>query len=168
MVTFRLTESVSSSSPNLSALTLGEFFASNVTTDYISHGEVFCGRARSLTEWVPDLSEVVAQEVWSSLNTEREHKQVWVATENEILVGMAIISLQSEEVATFDDMVVMHGERSKGRGADFFKAVLNGLKSEMPQFKHFMCESGTHNEGAHRLIERLGFRNISKVFCYTV
>jgi GNAT superfamily N-acetyltransferase len=152
---------------SVTAHTLGKFFAANVTPAYISHGEVFCGRAKTLTEWVPNLVEVVAQEVKDALTVDRDTKQVWVAFDEERLVGLAIVSVQSEEVATLDDIVVVQGDRSKGYGDEFFRAILTLMRQDMPRLRALMCESGLHNEGAHRFIERVGFAPISKVFCYT-
>lgn len=151
----------------VTAHALGEFFAANVTPAYISHGEVFCGRAKTLTEWVPNLVEVVAQEVKDALTVDRDTKHVWVAFDGERLVGLAIVSVQSEEVVTFDDIVVAQGDRSKGYGDEFFRAILTLMRQDMPRLRVGMCESGLHNEGAHRFIERVGFASISKVFCYT-
>ena len=167
MHAFRLTRAEATANPLVSANALGEFFTANVTPAYISHGEVFCGRAQSLTEWVPNLVEVVAQEVTDALTVDMDTKQVWVALDGESLVGLAIVSIQSERVATFDDMVVVQGGRSKGYGEQFYRALLVGLKAELPALEVGMCESGLHNEGAHRFIERLGFEAVSKVFSYT-
>ena len=165
--TFRLTRADTSLSPLVSAQALGEFFAANVAPAYISHGEVLCGRARSLTEWVPNLAAVVAQEVTDALTVDAATKQVWVAHDGEHLVGLVVVSIQSEKVATLDDIVVVRGDRSKGYGATFFAAVLDGLKETLPDLDQFMCESGLHNGGAHRFLERLGFEPVSKAFCYT-
>lgn len=37
----------------------------------------------------------------------------------------------------------------------------------MRPYKVGRAESGLHNEGAHRFVERMEFVPISKVFCYT-
>jgi len=151
----------------VTAQALGEFFAANATTDYISHGEVFCGRAKTLTEWVPNLAEVVAEEVTDTLTVDRDTKQTWVALDGERLVGFAIFSVQSESVLVMEDMVVVQGERSKGYGEQFNRALLASMRTDFPKVEVIMAESGLHNEGAHRFIERMGFVPISKVFCYT-
>jgi len=158
---FRLTDE-----SEVNSLALGEFFASNVTPSYISHGEVSCGRARSLTEWVPNLEEVVALEVRDALTQEKETKQVWVALEEERIVGLSIVSFQSGEIATFEDMVVQREGRSRGYGEEFFRTILSLMKQERPELRVGLCESGLHNEGAHQFIERIGFVPISKVFLF--
>lgn len=167
MHAFRLTQVEATANPLVSANALGEFFAANASTDYISHGEVFCGRALTLTEWVPNLAEVVAQEITDALTVDMDTKQVWVAFDGDRLVSFAIFSVQSERVVIMEDMVVVQGSRSKGYGEQFNHLLLASMRTELPALECIMAESGLHNEGAHRFIERMGFVPISKVFCYT-
>jgi len=151
--------------PGRSATDLARFFVDSAcgTTDYISHGEIACGRAVSGTEWSPDVLEVVRDEIRGAVTDVSQMKRVWYAEDDDGIAALAIVDLSDAPLASFDDMVVRSGGRSGGVGAAFYRAIIADLRT-IPGFVGVMCESGLNNHGAHAFIERCGFRPVSKVF----
>ncbi len=141
------------------AFTLAEFFVANVTTDYISHGEVLSGRAKSMTEWVDGLAAVVAEELLSG------GVRVCVAVEEGNVEGMMIVRIEGS-VAHMEDIIVRKGARSNGTGEVLFEALRTLARNE--GVRTLMCESGTRNPRAHAFIQRLGFAPVSTVFAMEV
>lgn len=153
--------------PGRSARDLAQFFVDNVcgSTDYISHGEIACGRAVGPGEWSPDVLEVVRDEIQSAVHVPADMKRVWYGEEDGALVGLAIIDLSDIPLASFDDLVVASGGRSEGRGVVFVRAVLSDLGT-LPGVTGVTCESGLANPRAHAFIQRVGFAPVSHVFYF--
>lgn len=153
--------------PGRSAADLARFFVDNVcgTTDYISHGEIACGRAVGPNEWSPDVLEVVRDEIQSAAHVPADMKRVWYGEEDGELVGLAIVDLSNLPLASFDDLVVASGGRSEGRGVTFVRAVLSDLGT-LPGVTGVTCESGLANPRAHAFIRRVGFEPVSHVFYF--
>ena len=150
--------------PGTDTAALAAFFVQNVDPSYISHGEVFCGRALDPRTWVPDLEGVVRAELDGILGSVDPGHRVAVAHEDDRLVGLAIVELvvgPRSRHAVIEDVVVASAERGAGRGKAFLDALVALLRGE--GVRALFLESGIANARAHAFFAREGFEVVSKV-----
>ena len=118
------------------------FFTENVTTDYISYGDLVCGRALDLDTWRPDLHETLVEEFTSG------RVQVWLGTNKETLVALAVVNI-TEPVAVLEDIVL------SGLGDEFLKHLIGCLRHH--GHTGVRARSSMKASEAHRFLAAMGF-----------
>lgn len=139
---------------------LATFFVRHVDTEYISHGELQCGRASAPTSWVPNLAAVVRAEfvAVARLGAGR----LAYARAGDTVVAVAVTSVEQRHTVPFaviEDLVVARDIRNTGVGRKFLEwiemwAIRQGCRQ-------LFLESGVRNAGAHRFFERRGYVRVS-------
>jgi ribosomal protein S18 acetylase RimI-like enzyme len=143
---------------------LAAFFVSHVDVSYISHGEIFCGRATSPTTWVDDLEAVVAKDLAGILSGADEGKRVMTAYRDGKLVALGIVALELDSPtphAVLDDLIVDRAVRGEGIGRQALSSLEDLLRKEGATL--VFLESGIDNHGAHVFFQRAGFSTGSVV-----
>jgi len=139
---------------------LAAFFAANVSTCYISHTELWSGRARDFAHWAPRLSRIIAKELRETFGDRT--KRVAVFERDGELVGMAVI-VDLGRYALLEDIVIKRATRGCGVGRSFVRWLFRELRDAG---KHSVfLESGGRNLAAHRFFEKQGFRRVSIQMC---
>jgi len=139
---------------------LAEFFADNVSTCYISHTELWSGRARDFAHWVPGLRRVIAKELRETFRDRT--KRILVATRAGELVGMAVV-VDLGRYALLEDIVIKRERRGRGVGRLLVRHIFAEMR-EAGKASIFL-ESGGRNTAAHRFFAKQGFRQISISMC---
>src|SRR5262249_55411081 len=82
---------------------LADFFIRGASPDYISHGEIQTGRAGEPGRWLPDVADVVAEEIREAAAAGGADggPQVLVARLNGDLVALAIVSFHLRDRNSF-------------------------------------------------------------------
>lgn len=140
--------------------TLAEFFAANVSTCYISHTELWSGRARDFGHWAPGLKKVIQKELRATFRDRA--KRIAVIERDGELAGMAVI-VDLGRYALLEDIVIRRHRRGRGVG----RALVRWLFAEMRVAgkSSIFLESGGRNTAAHRFFRHQGFRRISISMC---
>lgn len=139
---------------------LATFFVANVSTCYISHTELWSGRARDFAHWAPRLSRIITKELRDTFRDRT--KRVAVFEREGELVGMAVI-VDLGRYALLEDIVIKRAARGCGVGRSFVRWLLRELRAGG---KHSVfLESGGRNTAAHRFFEKQGFRRVSIQMC---
>jgi len=145
--------------------TIAEFFVSNVSTEYISHGEIIDGRALSESEWSPDLKRIMLREFSACVEHYRDRTlRLAIMNRNDELLALSIVGLVGDfpEVhAWIHDLVVKRDLRGSGIGAKLLSWVEEQLRSEGVPL--VFIESGVSNTNAHSFFERFGYIPCSQV-----
>lgn len=143
---------------------LAAFFVAHVETSYISHGEIFCGRATAPDAWVPDLAAVIRAELDAIVAGDPDDKRAFVARQSGALVGLGIVALRLNARAPhaqLEDVVVDSAWRGRGVGAQILATLVERLR-ELGARSLFL-ESGIQNERAHHFFREAGFTTVSVV-----
>ena len=109
-----------------------DFFIRHTSPEYISHGEIQCGRAVDSKTWSPKLKKVLTEEFEYSISQESilEKENVIIAELDNELVGVMLIERFSEGGAPYlilHDIVVSSAHRGQGIG----ETMLQWLETEM-------------------------------------
>lgn len=147
---------------------LVELFVENVTPEYISYGEVLCGRAKAADEWSPDLKKVLTEEIINILSSKTDSRIACSFLDNNI-VGFAIVNINknaSTPYAFLEDIIVDSNYRNKGIGKELSNFIEEELTIE--GIKQVYLESGINNNSAHRFFENRGYTLMAKVMCKTL
>ena len=143
-----------------------DFFIKNTSKEYISHGEIQCGRAIDSENWSPNLKEVLTSEFNYCIGRSQvlEKENVAIAEIDNELVGVMLVEHFSEGGSPYvvlHDIVVSSAHRGNGIG----RIMLHWLEEEMKKknIRQIFAESGLHNERAHNFFERHGFHTTSIV-----
>lgn len=139
---------------------LAEFFATNVSTCYISHTELWSGRARDFAHWAPGLKRVIQKELRETFRDRT--KRIVVAERAGELVGMAVV-VDLGRYALLEDIVIKRKRRGRGVGRALVRHIFAAMR-EAGKSSIFL-ESGGRNLAAHRFFRRQGFRPISISMC---
>jgi N-acetylglutamate synthase-like GNAT family acetyltransferase len=128
------------------------------------------GRARSLSEWHPDLPSILEKEFQQILEGENPAEgplRIFTLEEKASLLAMGLVRLEPQkQYAVLEDLVVNRHVRGKKLGS---KMVLWLFEQARPLgLKRIFLESGVHNQTAHDFFETLGFRPCSTVFAKDV
>jgi GNAT superfamily N-acetyltransferase len=158
------------------AAELAEFFAANITPEYISHSELQGPRALDPSHWRPGIVDIFRDEIAGRVSRERGRIEknaasypVLAARENGRLVGFALVSLFLEApipYAMLEDIVVDRTLRGRGIG----KAIIGWVarQAEAAGCHRIFLESGHGNHKAHELFHREGFAETSVVMMKTI
>lgn len=138
-----------------------------VHPDYIAHGDIVDGRARSGDAWVTDLADVLTRELASVDLRDgpfiEPGLRVALAELDGRLVGVATVvrvapaggSTAPVHHAQIDDLAVAEGWRGRGIGTALVRWVEEQLRAAgVPRVS---LESGIRNMAAQRLFARLGY-----------
>lgn len=139
---------------------LASFFVANVSTCYISHTELWSGRARDFSHWAPRLSKIIAKELRETFRD--RSKRVAVFERDGELVGMAVI-VDLGRYALLEDIVIKRQSRGRGVGRNFVRWIFRELREAGK--RSVFLESGGRNTAAHRFFEKQGFRRVSIQMC---
>jgi ribosomal protein S18 acetylase RimI-like enzyme len=153
------------------ALLLAEFFARNLTPDYISHSELQGYRAIRPQIWAANITSVLQSEISERLGQSRidfpvatSWRGVVTAAENNSLVGIALVTSSFDAAVPFgiiEDIVVSNDAREEGRGEIMMRWIIDQFQRS--QVRRVLLESGVGNDRAHHFFERLGFEQVSIV-----
>lgn len=143
-----------------SAGALAELFVKNCDRSYISHGDIDCGRASTLTEWVPNLHAVLEREIASVLDGSQTGRRVAAVASDGGYEGFAIVFVDGV-MAQIEDIIVARNARSLGVGGDMMNLIFDDLRAL--GVRRVRAESGIRNERAHAFAARQGFVTVSKI-----
>lgn len=140
--------------------TLADFFAVNVSTCYISHTELWSGRARDFAHWAPGLKRVIQRELRETFGDRA--KRIAVIERNGELAGMAVV-VDLGRYALLEDIVIAREHRGRGVGRALLRWIFKELRTAGKA--SVFLESGGRNVAAHRFFQHQGFRQISISMC---
>jgi GNAT superfamily N-acetyltransferase len=133
---------------------LATLFVTNVSPSYISHSEVWIGRALSADQWSPNLQRIILQEIRKLPQGTR----VAVHAQGSELLGLAMVR-RFGKVAVLEDLVMQRTQRRSGHGSTFLAWIKQDLA--LKGCTSLYLESGLKNHGAHRFFKRNAFRPVS-------
>lgn len=144
---------------------LAKFFIDIISQhkEYISHGELQMGIAKSETEISDN-----AKELWLAYldrQSENEAIEICLAIESGEIVGFAIGGTEDDGDKPYGviyDVSVKVSMRGQGVGRLLMDRVLTFIKSS--GVTNCYLESGLNNHSAHHFFERYGFEAVSKIF----
>ena len=145
-------------------------FIDTVDTSYISHGEVFDGRATDFNNWSSELSNVLYEEFSEAAENYFKEKETGhflaMARVNEVNVGFALIEIKTikntnDTTLILHDIVIRKDHQSKSYGTKFLRWLISeGRKKNVNQV---ILESGINNHKAHGIFKSMGFEITSLV-----
>src|SRR6266436_8336919 len=131
---------------------LGNFFANNITPEYISHSELQGSRALDVHKWSPDLLKTLTEEIadrteqMKGISSTAETRPVFAARRGEQLVALGMVSFfpaAQVPYAILEDVVVAANSRDHGIGAQVVEWLATQAKSV--GCKRLFLESGLQN-----------------------
>lgn len=137
------------------------FFVDNIPENYVSSGDVAYGRADASFRLVPDLRQVIRQELSDIIDGSVPNKKVLVGTVENTVIGLAIISINSG-TGTIEDLVIDRDARGKGYGKNML-ALIDKVFRDSAVTTIFL-ESGVGNHAAHRFFAGQGFKPAGLLF----
>ena len=146
--------------------TLVELFVSNVSKQYISHGEVIDGRANNMNEWKSDIKEIMREEFADAINNSFDaphtFSKLCVTLQEDNIVALALVEFYPKtKIAILSDIIV----DEPFRGEKIGESMLNWIETEVKLWgaKSIFLESGLQNKSAHHFFENMGFKTTSVV-----
>lgn len=139
---------------------LAAFFTANVSTCYISHTELWSGRARDFAHWSPGLKKVIEKEFRATFR-DRAKRIAVIEREGE-LAGLAVV-VNLGRYALLEDIVIRRANRGRGVGRSLVRWIFAELRAAGKA--SVFLESGGRNTAAHRFFRHQGFRRISISMC---
>jgi hypothetical protein len=143
------------------------FFVANVDQNYISHGEIFDGRALDFNTWCHDLAGYMENEFKKAAATpsatETEYRLA-MARKDKSIVGIAFLALHktgTNPYVELSDIVIKRSMIAKGIGS----ILLAWIEQEMAKtdIPHLFLESSMKNKKGQNFFTDRGFHIISKV-----
>jgi ribosomal protein S18 acetylase RimI-like enzyme len=126
---------------------------------YISHGEVFYGRATYDLKWAENIIMQMKQEFIDYLKNNEEYTVFEILSSDE-LMGFAIIELNKKtKAAILSDIMIKRGCQGEGIGTKALRKIENHLKNE--NIGIILLESGINNRRAHKFFKKTGYTAIS-------
>ncbi len=144
------------------------FFIDNVSAEYISHGEMQCGRAVAPDTWSPELREVLTEEFTSAVKRRiriREGRRIILARDaKQKLAGLAVAAIQKSALNPYmvlEDLVIDKNRRCLGFG----KQMLRWFEQQAASMgiRRIFLESGISNKEAHHFFTKNSFEITSVV-----
>lgn len=144
-----------------------QLFVSEVTTEYVSHGDIMEGRAEGPGRWYPDLAELHQREL-ASVELEdgvfsAPGYRIALAWLESTLVGFASVAHVVHDASRqhpvrygrIDDIVVAATARGLGVGT----GLMSWIEQELVAagVTRVFLESGINNTRAHALFQRRGY-----------
>jgi ribosomal protein S18 acetylase RimI-like enzyme len=139
---------------------LAEFFTRNVSTCYISHTELWSGRARDFGHWAPGLLHVIEKELRVTFRDRA--KRIALIERDGRMAGMAVV-VDLGRYALLEDIVIGREHRGCGVGRALVRWIFRELRADGKA--SVFLESGGRNTAAHRFFRHQGFRRISISMC---
>lgn len=140
-------------------------FADDLDPSYISHSELQFGRAKTETEWFPDLAGFLVDEIAERVPFDKSpNARVACAYVDQKLVGVAFVCWNLGVRIPFgvvEDIVIDKSLRGQGVGQQFMDWIFDEAKRQ--GLKRLFLESGKENHDAHHFFERNKFRQVSIV-----
>jgi len=129
--------------------------------DYISHGEVLCGRATPDLKWADNIITQMKREFFYYILSKKcDLLEILFLGE---LTGFAIIELNKEtKAAVLSDIMIKKNCQGKGIGKEALHKIEEYLKNR--NIGIVLLESGLKNEKAHEFFEKNGYNKISVEF----
>ncbi len=148
------------------------FFVRNVTSTYISCGEIQCGRAIDTNTWSLSLRAVLLDEFTKASRNEGmawEGRRILTGVLVGRLVGLAVLDFHLSALNPYvvlEDMVVEEDLRGLGLG----RQMLDWIERHVVALGagDLFLESGIANLRAHTFFESNGFAVVSKVLLKTL
>ncbi|HVS38576.1 MAG TPA: GNAT family N-acetyltransferase [Gemmataceae bacterium] len=140
-----------------------EVFAVCFTGEYVSHSEIWEGRADAAGAPRATAPALLAAELPQMMEDFGDGVQVAESAGRLIgFVAAKIDNLGADDFGVVNDFCVLPEARRHGVGAALLEAVFAGLRSR--SVKAVFLESNLRNTNAHRLFHEAGFQPISQVF----
>jgi ribosomal protein S18 acetylase RimI-like enzyme len=154
------------------AARFGQFFANNITPEYISHSELQGPRATDVGSWAADLEGVLTREIEdrirntrdASSDEEESRKLVVAAWDFQLIVGLGLVSFfprAPKPYGVVEDIVVSKEHRGRRIGAKLLDWIIR--EAENQNYDRLFLESGISNDRAHKFFEDHGFTPCSIV-----
>ena len=145
---------------------LANFFVKNVSTSYISHGELMTGRATALNSWNKNLYQIVFKELQTKIpkrQTKLTNHQIAIAIEKDKIIALAIVHFFLKNHYGFiEDLIVDPSRRGRGIGSVFLAWIEEEARAS--GIGRIFLESGIKNRPAHHFFEGKKYTNCSKIF----
>jgi ribosomal protein S18 acetylase RimI-like enzyme len=126
---------------------------------YISHGEVFCGRATHNLKWAENIIMQMKQEFTNYFENNEEYTVLEILNSDE-LIGFAIIELNRKtKAAILSDIMIKRCCQCGGIGTKALQKIEKYLKNE--NIGIILLESGINNKNVHKFFEKNGYAEIS-------
>lgn len=152
---------------------LVNFFITNKTESYISHGEIISGRAETSNQWSPDLESILTEQLSSDFNSESAYSsqlKILIAENNEgSIIGMLVFNViysGFKNYAILEDMLLDQSIRGQSIGSTLLEEAIRESKNWNINF--ILLESGIDNKGAHHFFEKYGFKKVSENYILTM
>lgn len=147
---------------------LVDLFIENVNLEYISYGEVLCGRAISHKEWNTNLKQILETEIKNILSQKTNSKIACSLYESKI-IAFAIVNIEKNSITPYaflEDIVVDNNCRKYGIGTE----LTNFIEKELQQegIHHIYLESGINNTSAHNFFHKRKYSTIATVMCKNI
>lgn len=157
------------------AKALAFLFSSNLTTSYISHSELQGPRAIEPGRWVPNIAEVIQQDLLGRVDSvddpaPGQNSQLAAGIHDSAgNAGVMLVTFSRAAPVPYgvlEDIVLRSDLRGKGYG----RQALDWLDAECRRrgITRLFLESGIGNHRAHELFERDGFKPISVVMMKSI
>jgi len=129
--------------------------------NYISHGEVICGRATSELKWAGNIIQQMKQEfIYCIINNKYEVFEILLS---DVLIGFTIIETNKKsKSAVLSDIMIKKDYQGKGIGKKVLQKIEEYLKNK--NIGIVLLESGIKNENVHHFFEKNGYKRISIVY----
>ena len=142
---------------------LVDLFIENVNIEYISYGEVLCGRAISHKEWNTNLKEILETEIKNILS-QKTNSKIACSFHQSKIIAFAIVNIEKNSTipyAFLEDIVVDNNCRKYGIGTE----LINFIEKELQQqgIHHVYLESGINNTPAHNFFHERKYSTIATV-----
>jgi GNAT superfamily N-acetyltransferase len=141
----------------------GLFFAANVDSVYISHGEIIDARAESFDKWSPEIVDIFATDAMEAIcnaqSPDADGLHLAALFKDDSLAGLALFeyhSHRSVRTAILQDIVIAKIYRGQSLGTQFLNWLENQFRN-IGQVDHIFLESGRNNAEAHRFFKQHGY-----------
>jgi len=145
---------------------LANFFVKNVSTPYISHGELITGRATALNSWNKNLFQIIFKELQTKIpkrQTKLTNHRIVVATEKDKIIALAVVHfLPKNNYGFIEDLIVDSSRRGRGIGSVLLAWIEEEARTS--RIERIFLESGIHNKLAHHFFEGKKYINCSRIF----
>jgi len=130
--------------------------------NYISHGEVYYGRATHDMKWANDIIIQMKQEFKDYFKDEGKSSVLEILYLNEI-IGFTIIEYNRKtNVAVLSDIMIKKEFQGGGIGTEALRKIEKFIQNE--KIDMILLESGINNKKVHSFFTKNGYMELSKEF----